>query len=210
MVIKFTKHPYCYWGENCQNGKRPKREAWTSIYDVGLAMFPKLTLKRYFEVEDKCFLFVKHFLKAVNISKLTFRGMEYHSFKAQKARKYSSDKFRDITPRVWRRYPSSLAGGTVLGNMPVCEYLFTNVLHNNLTIPLDNFFLLEIIFKMISRELFWGYLVGEKHTFIHFGYDLYYYVGSDRLKSIEQLDIPTGVWAKEIVESPYSDVCPMD
>lgn len=57
MVIKFSKHPFRFWGEN--NIKPSNINTWTSIYDIGkYYRSKKLTEKRYFQVENKCFLLI--------------------------------------------------------------------------------------------------------------------------------------------------------
>ena len=194
MIIKFSKHPFSFWCENMKYRTPSKITTWTSIWDIGKKNYPLLKRKRYFHIENKCFLLIKRFLKEVQIPQLTLTYIEYPLGNTPRKIKMSYSRLINNT---------SLLKDTPMENIPFYEFFVSNI-KKNMVIDLDNYLIIEILVKLITREFLWAKLEGIDNTFIHFGYDMYYYIGSDRLHSIRQLKIPFGIYAKEINQSPYS------
>lgn len=60
---------------------------------------------------------------------------------------------------------------------------------------------LERAIRLTLRELIWCRLEGEAGFYVHFGYDYYMYIGSDRIASTPP-ELPPGIYVERF-ESPY-------
>ncbi len=61
---------------------------------------------------------------------------------------------------------------------------------------------IQDIIRLVLRELIWCKVIGDEGFYIHFGYDYYMYIGSDRESDIKWEKLP-GVFVEQF-NSPYS------
>lgn len=150
---------------------------WTSFGDVGKNFDGKiLTFNEYIAVENAYINAVLAFMEDIKIISLEVKDVE----------KYSKNLELNKT---------SIAYSDDMIN------LFTNV-YDNCTIKIDN---IEKLCRLVLREHMWCKLEKSSLMFVHFGYDYYMYIGSDRKcnKAIEKV-IKSGLFVEEY-QSPYKE-----
>ncbi len=74
-----------------------------------------------------------------------------------------------------------------------------NIIQDNFIVTVDN---IDIIIRLVLRDVFWCKLIND-YMFVHFGYDLYMYIGSsNQLKSEMDIIKNKGLFI-ENMNSPY-------
>lgn len=162
---------------------------WTDSSEVGCSVggftiYPE----EYFLVENKYITLVVDILGGLECSRLQIDEMEIH-FADGAGSIINLLNFRDEVARI---VPKELLHNTLL---ILDEF---NCIGNEMIVE-KKFF--SHLLKLIFRNVVWCKLHSSFNTYIHFGYDFYVYIGSD--KNLEKrIFIPEGIYVEQFV-SPY-------
>ena len=156
-----------------KNGNYVKDD-WTSVYDI-CKSFDGIRLTR-----DSYLLYENAYVNT--IAKIMF-------INRQEIIKVEELEKRDFV------YYSDLA--------EMNAYNVYKSLKNNMAILSQEVELVELIVRLILRDIIWCKLIG-KTMFIHFGYDYYMYIGSEKsLSDVLLEDIKRDGLFVEVMSSPY-------
>ena len=150
---------------------------WTSISDRGKSFDgKKLSASDYIAVENSYIEAVLIFMNRLEITSLTVKKLEK-----------TDNSFK-------LQKPSNLYSAEMIK--------FYNSIENNIVIGKRE---IQYLCRLVLREHLWCKLEENKTMFVHFGYDYYMYIGSNkRFKGIINTIANTGLFIEEF-ESPYDE-----
>lgn len=150
---------------------------WTSISDIGrLFAGKKLSFSDYITVENSYIEAVLTFMISLAITSLTVKNLE---------KNYNSFKLD--------KEPNSYSEEMIE---------FYNSIQDNAIITKRE---IQYLCRLVLREHLWCKLETNNTMFVHFGYDYYMYIGSNkRFEGVINTIANTGLFVEEF-ESPYNE-----
>lgn len=151
---------------------------WTSISDIGKAFDGQvLTAEDYLATEDAYVAAVIQLLVATRLSQLSIELLE------NKMGPDAKRSLQQIDTSELREQLGAIATGDELDRERI-----------------------ELIARLSLREALWCKLKGDQGTYVHFGWDYYMYLGTDREGAC--LGDPPPCMYFENFKSPYADAAP--
>lgn len=150
---------------------------WTSISDIGRLFAGKeLSFSDYITVENSYIEAVLTFMNSLAITSLTVKNLE---------KNYNSLKLH--------KEPNLYSEEMIV---------FYNSIQNNAVIAKRE---IQYLCRLVLREHLWCKLETNNIMFVHFGYDYYMYIGSNkRFEGVINTITNTGLFV-EAFESPYDE-----
>ena len=158
-----------------KNGYYLFQDEWTCYSEIGSTSGTKiLTYKEYLETEKKYIDAIILFMACLNIDDLRIKKLERHK-----------SIFKDL-----KQDPNT--------NQEMLE-LFIQVKNNEKI----SMFEIENLCKLILRNYLWCMLENDQIMFVHFGWDYYMYIGSEReCKNAVKEIKASGLFVEDFI-SPY-------